>query len=418
MKLLFATTVASTLTAFLLPYARHFRSKGWQVDGMAADAAHSEECEASFDKVFDAHWARTPLSPGNIKAAREVRNLVEREGYDIVHVHTPVAAFVTRMALGVPRRARRTRVVYTAHGFHFYSGAPFLRNVAFVALEKMARRSTDALVVINAEDYRQALHHRLAAPGGVVAMPGIGVPIEDYLPESVDECRLQEMRRRLGPAGGRPVFTMIAEFVPNKRHEDAVQALAALEHRNAALALAGEGPLQATVHSLVRDKGLSDRVAFLGTCRDIPALLAQSVATVLPSSREGLPRSIMESLCAGVPALVSDIRGNRDLVSDGFGGRTFRVGDWQTLAHRMSEVLRHPAEARALGKAGQSRMREYDLQRVLRLHEELYERLRAGGGPPLVQEARPFAAREGDEGSLHSVIGAASGPEGRGRQWP
>jgi len=382
-KLLFVATVASTIDAFLLPHASYFRARGWRVDAAASDATSSRRCAASFDRVFDIGWARSPLSARNMKAAGDLRRLVEREGYDLVHVHTPVAGFVTRIALAGVRRARGTKVVYTAHGFHFYEGAPALRNAAFLALEKLGGRHTDSLVVINEEDRRQALRHCLVPAERVTLMPGIGVPIDEYRPESVGERRVAEMAGRLGHASNGPVFAMVAEFIPRKRHLDAVEALALLAlgakaraaQPAASLVFAGDGPLRGRIAARAAELGLRERVVFLGLCHDVPALLGLSAALVLPSSQEGLPRSIMEALCAGVPALVSDIRGNRDLVSDGDGGLTFKVGDRAMLAARMRHILEHPEEARAMGRAGRDRMRDYDVAHVIRLHEELYESL-------------------------------------------
>jgi glycosyltransferase involved in cell wall biosynthesis len=171
---------------------------------------------------------------------------------------------------------------------------------------------------------------------------------------------------------------MIAEFIPRKRHRDAIDALALVDDPSVTLAFAGDGPLAREVWSYVSVRSLNNRVIFLGLCRDVAALLQLSVATILPSQQEGLPRSVMESLSAGVPALVSNIRGNRDLVWDGNGGLTFEVGDYRALGERMDFVWRHRDEARVMGQAGRERMAEYDLSRLLRLHEELYQRVMEG----------------------------------------
>ena len=129
-KLLLVTTVPGTLRSFLLPFAAHFRRLGWQVDAMACGASASIECQQGFDRVWDVEWSRNPLDPRNLLAAPGViREIVTRERYDLVHVHTPVAAFVTRYALKDLRRQTDTKIIYTAHGFHFWHccGLPWFR---------------------------------------------------------------------------------------------------------------------------------------------------------------------------------------------------------------------------------------------------------------------------------------------------
>lgn len=134
-RLLFIATVPVTLRSFLLPYARHFRSLGWRVDGAANGISACASCSAAFDAVHDVPFSRSPLAPENlVTAAGRIRRLAETEEYDLVHVHTPVAAFVTRLALR-RLRLRGLHVAYTAHGFHFYEGGPPLRNALFLLLE-------------------------------------------------------------------------------------------------------------------------------------------------------------------------------------------------------------------------------------------------------------------------------------------
>ena len=119
-KLLIVTTVAATLRAFLLPYARHFRALGWRVDALSRDTRSCPECLEAFDSCFEAPFSRKPWALRGVRRMGEfIRTLAVREGYDIVHVHTPVAAFVTRRELGRLPAENRPKVVYTAHGFHF-----------------------------------------------------------------------------------------------------------------------------------------------------------------------------------------------------------------------------------------------------------------------------------------------------------
>ena len=375
MRLLLVATVARTLKAFLLPFAQHFRAAGWVVHAAASGISSSADCEQVFDRTWDIDWSRRPTDPRNfLNAVGQIRELLRKEDYDIVHVHTPVASFITRYALRRDRKAHgRPKVIYTAHGFHFYRGGPILRNFVFLALEWLAGRWTDYLVVINHEDEEAARRYRLLPPDRVLYMPGIGVDTRLYSPGAVDEDEIRRVRQEIDVSEKAPIFLMIGEFNPGKRHRDAVRALAMLGRPDVHLVFAGTGPLMGSIRKMADDLGLAKQVHFLGFRKDVPALIRASVATILPSEREGLPRSIMESLCLGVPAIGSNVRGIRDLLSDG-AGLLIDVGRPDQLAGAMEWVLGHPAEARLMGERGREQMATYDIRRIIALHEELYDR--------------------------------------------
>lgn len=376
-KLLQVSTMAVTLRAFLVPVACRFRELGWRVDALARGVKGCAGLEC-FDRSHEIGWSRNPWNPFALAAAvARVREVVRNGGYHIVHVHTPVAAFITRLALAGLRRSSGPKVIYTAHGFHFYRGGRLLQNVLFGGLEKLAGRWTDYLVVINREDEEAARRYRLVTSARLRYMPGIGVDTEYYAPERVAASEVASVRAQLGLRADDPLFLMIAEFNPGKRHRDALAAFAGLPDQDCHLALAGEGPLQAGMRELARDLGIARRVHFLGHRPDIPALIRASVATLLPSEREGLPRSVMESMSLAVPVIAAEIRGVRDLLEQG-GGIMFRVGDVAGLAGALTQILRHPREARAMGARGREIVLPFDIRNVLQMHEELYKQALSG----------------------------------------
>jgi glycosyltransferase involved in cell wall biosynthesis len=365
------TTIPETFRAFLLPFADHFRRRGFRVDAMAQGVGGCAECSKAFDYVWDVVWSRNPLDHRNLLVAcRRVRDLVAQQGYDLVHVHTPVAAFVTRLAVRGLRLTGRPRVIYTAHGFHFYRGGPQPRGAVLRALEKLAGRWTDHLVVINREDQQAA--YRLLPRERVWHMPGVGIDLERYSPAAVPESEVARVRQQLRLGPEHRLLLMVAEFNPGKRHRDAVAALARQGRAEARLAFAGTGPLMEETRQLAMALGVADRVCFLGFRPDIPSLVRASVAVVLPSEREGLPRSIMESLSLGVPVIGTRIRGIVDLLEGG-GGLLVPVGDVVALAEAMTRVLDKPHEAREMGRRGRECMADFDLRKVIAMHEVLYD---------------------------------------------
>lgn len=371
-RLLIVTTVPATLSAFLLPFAHHYRTSGWRVDAMTRDEVIDPETRAAFEYIWTLPWSRRPFTPVNlIGTPQRIRRIVERERYDIVHVHTSVAAFVTRYALRDVRRRTGVRVIYTAHGFNFDQSMPWHRNLAFLTLEKIASAWMDYQVVINRTDEQAAIRHRLAPPERVWYMPGIGVDLTHYRPDRVAAAEATTLRLLMGVAPDAALFLMIAEFIPRKRHADALQAFARLERQDAHLALAGTGPLLESMRRLATDLGIAKRTHFLGYRRDIPALLRAATALLLPSQQEGLPRSILEALALGVPVIGSDIRGVRDLLADG-AGLLVPVGDVAGLAQAMWRIINDQKAAQAMAQRGLEQAKRYDLRRIIALHDQLY----------------------------------------------
>jgi glycosyltransferase involved in cell wall biosynthesis len=374
-RMLVVTTVRCTLTSFLMPYAAHFRARGWTVDALASGATLDPACLEGFDHCFEADWSRNPLRPqGLVRMPGVLRRRVAAGAYDLVHVHTPVAAFITRYALRDLPREQRPAVVYTAHGFHFHDRGNPLANAAFAALERLAGPWTDRLVVINRSDEQEALRRRIVEPARLRHMPGIGLDLARYHPGSVRDEAVASVRAELGLAPGQPLFLMVAGFQPGKRHRDLLAAFEALGETRAHLAFAGEGPLLRGLQAWCRKRALAARVHFLGQRPDVPALMRASLATVLPSEREGLPRSVMESMALGVPVIGADARGLRDLLAQ-CGGELVPVGHPAALRAAMQRLIQDPARARDLGEQARSRMAPFDIAHLLQMHEELYAEL-------------------------------------------
>jgi glycosyltransferase involved in cell wall biosynthesis len=371
-KLLMVTTVPISLTNFLLPFATHFRKQGWQVDAMSCGFSPSDPCYQGFDHVWEVQWSRNPLDPRNLlNTPGKIREIVLQEQYDIIHVHTPVAAFVTRYALRNLRSQLGASLIYTAHGFHFYPGGNPVKNAAFLTLEKLAGDWTDYLVTINHEDEAAVKQHQLVPPASCRYMPGIGVNLNYYNPQMVSDSALVELRAELGISNDTPLLLSVAEFTPRKRHQDTIAAFAKLGRPEVHLAIAGSGPLMNQIQQLAVDLGVANRVHFLGRRGDIPVLMKAAIANILVSNQEGLPRSVMESLALELPTIGTKIRGTQGLLAGGFG-LLIDVGDVTGLTAAIAWILDRPEEAQAMAKRGREHLAIYDLPSIIKLHEELY----------------------------------------------
>ncbi len=371
--LLLATTVPITLEAFLLPFASHFRSRGWRVDALANGARSDHGLDDAFDERFDVAWSRNPARPANLMGTpAEIRRIVARRQYDIVHVHTPVAAFVTRYALRDRRVPDRPAIIYTAHGFHFYEGQPAPEHAAMRAMERLAAPWTDYLVTINAEDHAAAFGLGVPQRDRIRHIPGIGVDTARFAPGVVDPAQASAVREELGVPSDAFMLTCIAEFAPVKRHEHLLRAFAAAPTEHAHLVLVGDGPLEPKLRELAFALGISARMHWAGFRRDVPELLAATDALALVSEREGLPRSILEAMASGVPVIGTRTRGITDAVGDEAGWIVAK-NDLAELSEAIERAARDAGTRAAFGAAARERaVREFSLDRVLGEYEGLY----------------------------------------------
>jgi glycosyltransferase involved in cell wall biosynthesis len=371
-RLLMVTTVPITLRSFLLPFAAHFRAQGWQVDAMACGVSANPECVQGFDRVWDVQWSRNPLDPRNLLTAPKViREIVTREKYDIVHVHTPVAAFVTRYSLKDIRQKLGLKVIYTAHGFHFFEGGNPVKNTAFINLEKSGGKWTDYLVTINHEDRNAAVAYGLLPADRCRYMPGIGVDLNYYNRQAVSESAIAGVRQELGLKDRDRLLLSVAEFTPRKHHVDAISAFAKLARADVHLVLAGSGPLMDKMKQLAVKLGVANRVHFLGNRKDIPVLMSAASANILVSAQEGLPRCVLESLAFSTPTIGTKIRGTKDLLEGGCG-KLVDVGNIDGLVAAMAWILDRPQEATNMSKLGYERISGYSLDSIVQMHEQLY----------------------------------------------
>ncbi len=376
---LFVTTVPITLEAFLLPFAGHFRSRGWRIDALTKDATRYPAILGSFDTLYDITWSRNPLAVSDhFDTWARVRRIVIEGGYDIVHVHTPIAAFVTRFALRSLPPAERPALIYTAHGFHFYEGQSFLGHAVFSTMERRAAPWTDYLVTINEEDFRAARSFRTIPSERVRLIPGIGVDVDLFDPSSVTAEETAAVREGLGIAPDAFMLVMVAEFSPVKRHTHLLEALARVRSDRVVVVFAGAGEAEEEVRERVAALGLEERVRFAGFRRDIPALLAAGDALTLVSAREGLPRSVLEAMSMGRPVIGTRTRGIVDAVGN-VAAWIVPKHDVDALAAAIDHAAADPAEAARRGAAARGRARgRFALTDVLGAYADLYEEAHAG----------------------------------------
>lgn len=354
MKIAQLCAVDFTLYHFLLPLMESLRANGHEVVGICSDGDLVAKIR---DRGFRVETIALPrsLSPRrNLSAFAQLRALFRRERFDILHVHTPVAAAVGRFAAattGVPK------VVYTAHGFYFHEFMPNPKRAAFIAMEWIAGRFTDTLFTQAAEDAATARRLGLCRTGDIMA---IGNGCDPALFGSDPQAR-RHTRSALGTAPDRVVIAAVGRLVAEKGFPELVEAM---RHVDAELWLIGDrlasdhsGALDEVFSAVETDPLLRRRVRLLGYRGDIAALLAAADIFTLPSHREGMPRSVIEAMLTGLPVVATDIRGTREEVVHGDTGFLVPVRDPGRLADALNRLVGNLALRQTMGAAGRTRAR-------------------------------------------------------------
>jgi glycosyltransferase involved in cell wall biosynthesis len=370
-KVLFvATVLRGHLLVFHLPYMRWFQQQGYEVHCCARnDTGEPTPTVPYCDRYFDIPFERSPFSAGNRTAYRELKKLVDAQDYALVHCHTPMGGALARLAARGARK-RGTRVVYTAHGFHFYRGASLLNWLFYYPAERVLSRWTDLLLTINAEDYARAKRLHAAR---TELVEGVGVDLERFS-APVDRA---EVRASLGLSLRDSVVITVGEHIPRKNHEACLRAVAQLP--GVTLLFCGVGEQTETLQTLAAELGIAGRVQFLGFRRDVAVLLGAADVFLFPSFQEGLPVSLMEAMAAGLPCVVSNVRGNRDLIRSSEGGYLRAPTNTRGFAESLRVLFTDPPLREAMGKRNREAIMPYALPRVLDRMAALYGELLLSG---------------------------------------
>ena len=310
MKILYVTTISLTINSFFKPHIDMLVREGHHVD-IACNA-----CDLPLDPLYSElgcdfyqiDFSRSPLSSDNVKAYGQLKKVIENGAYDIVHCHTPNASVITRLVCKNFRKKTGLKVFYTAHGFHFYKGAPKLNWMVYYPVEKLCSRFTDKLITINKEDYELAKNKFKAKE--VHYVPGVGIDLSRFENVRVDRS---EKRKEIGVPAEAFLLFSVGELNENKNHQIIVKALAKLNDPNIHYAIAGVGDKKEYLLALANELGVSEQVHLLGYRKDIAELNHAADVFCFPSIREGLPVAPIEAMACGLPVIAAENRGTVDL---------------------------------------------------------------------------------------------------------
>ena len=371
MKILYVTTVSMTMNYFLAPHIQMLQDAGHTVE-LACNQAEllSDRIMALHCKTYDIPFSRSPLSKDNLAAYQALKTVLKDGAYDVVHTHTPTASALVRLACR-KLRSRGTKVVYTAHGFHFFDGAPKANWMIYYPVELLCSRWTDVQITITEEDYQRASEKLHAVKTAYI--PGVGVDLENFGPG--EGWKPGDRRRELSIPADAKLLLSVGELNENKNHRVVLEALRCLQDPQVYYVVCGEGRLRSALEETIREYGLSGRVFLLGQRSDVPQWMAEADIYVHPSLREGLSVSTMEAMASGLPVVCGDIRGNRDLIQNDVGGLLFAPADAQMLAESLRTLLADQNLRTEMGTHNRTAVQAFSRTRVLSDLKHIYEEI-------------------------------------------
>lgn len=371
-KVLFVATVVKLhIMVFHLPYLEWFKKNGYEVHVAARnDYENKDECIIPFcDKFHELSFERSPLRKNNYLAYKDLKKIIDTYKFEIIHCHTPVGGAIARIAARSSRK-KGTKVLYTAHGFHFYEGAPLKNWLLYYPIEKWLSKYTDCLITINEEDYNIAKNKFKAKD--VRLVNGIGIDLNKFNPLPKEDKN--KLKIEYGFGENDFILFYAGELNNNKNQEFLFKVVEKLKIKipNIKLLLAGKGDKLIEYEEMVIKMDLEDKVIFLGFRKDIHKLLQISDIAVSSSKREGLPVNVMEAMATGLPLVVSNCRGNRDLVKNEVNGYVIDLDDVDNFADSIYKIYSDEALYNKFSKASLDLIRKYSLENVSKDMRAIY----------------------------------------------
>lgn len=309
---------------------------------------------------------RSPVSFKNIIAYKQLKKIIKTENFDAIHCHSPMGGVLTRL---IAKSCGVDTVLYTAHGFHFYKGAPLINWLIYYPIEKWLSKYTDLIITINKEDFHRA---KLFNTCRVEYVPGIGIEC-DKIKKTQNQRRFKRLEFTL--TDNTFLILSIGELNKNKNHESIIRAIANLNNRNIQYFICGSGVLEKKLRLLINSLELNDNVKLLGYRNDIHELCAAADLFVFPSYREGLSVSLMEAMAAGLPIIASNIRGNTDLIKSNINGILVEPDDIESIKTSILKLMNEPKLRNKMKLNNENDIEKFAIQNVSELMKNIYNSL-------------------------------------------
>ena len=365
-KVLFTASIAKHILRFHLPYLKWFKDQGYETHV----ACNGEEYIPYTDVKHMVPFVRSPFHLGHREAYRELKALMDREEYAMIHCHTPMASVVTRLAAKSSRK-NGAKVLYTAHGFHFYKGSSIHNWLTYYPVELALARYADAIITINEEDF-QAIKSKENKTTKVFKIPGVGVDKKRFYQVSREEKTF--LRRKNGFTEEDFILVYAAEFIPRKNHFFVISATKKLKEEIPSLKIlfAGRGALKEVLEQQVKASGLDGIINFLGFREDIDEIFKLSDIGISSSKQEGLGLNLVEEMMCGLPIVATEDRGHKEIVDQGENGFLFPQGDMEEFVRSIKRLYENEVLRKSMGRKAIEKAQKFELSNSLKEMEKIY----------------------------------------------
>lgn len=376
-KALMLSSVASMIDQFNMENIKILKSLGYEVHVLAnfsfgnttsdeRTKEFKEELENMGIKVYNVPIPRKITAIKEmISSYKKIKKVCSENNYDILHCHSPIGGVLARFAFKDFRK-KGGKLIYTAHGFHFFKGAQIKNWIIFYPIEKFCSRYTDCLITINKEDYKRAKNFKAKE---VKYVPGIGVDTKKIKDIKKNRKILNEFNIK-----DEVVLVSVGELSNRKNHKVILKALEKVKG-NFKYIICGQGAKKEELIKLSKELNLQEKVEFLGYRQDVKEILKASDIFCFPSKQEGLPVALMEAMASGLPVICSDIRGNKDLIEDKKGGYLLKSYDVDEYSIKIQELIENKVLREEMGNFNLEKIKDFDRKKVNTIMEEIYNEL-------------------------------------------
>lgn len=370
-KLLFVSNISNNVGSFVVASIAAAKKCGFEFyyaanwDGATKEQIAEDEKKYGI-KIVHIDLDRSPYSTKNIKAYKQLVDLINMEKIDYIHCNTPVGGVLGRLA-GEKRKVKK--IVYEAHGFHFYEGAPKKNWMIYYPVEKWLAKKTDAIITINNEDFERAKTFKLKNNGQVYYVPGVGMDLSQYnVPDTVREIKRNELNLK----GTDFALISMGDLIDRKNYKIAIEVVAKLNNPHVHYFICGKGPEEVNLKKLAENLGVDKQVHFLGFRNDIKELLKASDTFLFTSKQEGLARSLMEAMASKIPCVVSKIRGNTELIVNNENG--FLCSGLDDYVNAIIKIMQSPDLAYKFKEKSSKHLNNFSIEKVIDCLFDVYSK--------------------------------------------
>ncbi|WP_317311067.1 glycosyltransferase family 4 protein [Clostridium thermobutyricum] len=364
-KILYVTNISRTVNTFFIPHMNALIKQGYKVDcACRISGEHELNSEKIDEKInfYDVPFTRDPISYKNLIAFYKLYKIQKKEKYDAIHVHTPIASFYTRL---LKIFFKDIKMIYTAHGYHFYKGSSKLSWLVFYNVEKLLSKYTDLLITINEEDYNNSKQFKCRS---LIKMNGVGVDFSEF--KTLSQIEKIKIRERLGFKKEDFILIMVGEHNKNKNQIQLIKAMQKIqkEYKHIKAIFIGDGELLEENKKYIKENKINNCI-ILGFRIDVNELINMSDVLVSMSFREGLPKNIIEGLALEKPIIATNIRGNNELVKNGKNGYLVKLNNVEDIKKAILE-LNENNKYIEFSKNSLKMSKKYEMKKII---EELLE---------------------------------------------